>query len=293
MKHRTMIAGTWGALVLFSVGNRFQLDLDTGLRPSEEGVRREQVTYWLGGMMGPAETELWSRCAYGVARIETSVSPENALATALTAALYSPRTVAVTCAAGPEDPPSAPPATRPVAALDTLVTAVLEPWTGYSDRGLAWWLGDDSEVAGDGAAIQSVLIRNREALLNGWVEAVTTHADDGGLVLRFQDNLNYYLLAIRDDAAPWPRGEENLKIYKRMNGDFLELWSTDVDWSRGDARRVRFEADGDRLSVFLDGALIASVVDERPFGAGGFGVRHYGASREWMSRFNTFSWGGR
>lgn len=290
MKHR-LIAGTWGLLVLFSVGNRFQLDVDTGMKPSEEGTREERIDYWLGGLMGAGGSSLWARCAYGVSRVETRVSAGDLVATALTAAMYAPRTVAVTCADGPTYP-SVP----PVPQLDTIpsIKALLESWTVYSDEGQPWRVGDDGELLATGAAIQSVLIRaNGETMGDGWVEATIGHADDGGLVLRFQNNENYYLLALRDDASPSPLEWENVKIYKRVGGEWLELWETDIEWKRGESRRVRFQADGDRLSVFLDGALVASVVDELPFPAGGFGVRHYGASSGSVSRYTSFVWGGR
>jgi hypothetical protein len=290
MKKR-MIAGSWVLLVLFSLGNRFPVYVDTGLPPSEEGVRRERVDYWLGGMMGPGQTDVWSRCGYGVARIETRLSAEDVVATALTVALYSPRTVAVTCADGPETPPYDPLA----APLDTIpaIKAFLESWTVYSDEGQPWRVGDDGELAAQGAALQSVLIRDGDTMRDGWVEATIGHADDSGLVLRFQNNENYYLLALRDDASPFPLAWENVKIYKRVDGEWLELWETDIEWRRGESRRVRFQADGSRLSVFLDDALAASVVDERPLPAGGFGVRHYGASSESVSRYTSFVWAGR
>jgi hypothetical protein len=290
MKHR-LIAGTWGLLVLFSVGNRFQLDVDTGMKPSEEGTREERIDYWLGGLMGAGGSSLWARCAYGVSRVETRVATRDLVATALTAAMYSPRTVAVTCANGPETPPYAPLVSPP----DTVpaIKAFLDSWTVYSDEGQPWRLGDDGQLTAQGTAIQSVLIRSGEIMGDGWVEATIAHADGSGLVLRFQNEANYYLLALRDDASPSPLEWENVKIYKRAAGEWLELWETDIEWKRGEPRRVRFQADGDRLSVFLDGALVASVVDELPFPAGGFGVRHYGASHASVSRYTSLAWGGR
>lgn len=286
MKSRVVVCA-WSLVVVFSAGNRFNLDLDTGLPASEEGVREEVAPFFLGGLVASPMEKTWSRCAYGVARVETRVSPADLAATALTAAIYAPRTVRVTCVAGPVEPEPA----RPAVSADT--TSVLGAWTMYSDEGLAWKLGDDGEVSGEGRAIQSVMIRSGGTMRDGWVETTTAHADDGGLVLRFQDNLNYYLLAIRDDASPWPRGQENLKIYKRVHGSYLELWSADVEWKRGDTRRVRFEARGDRLHVYLDDAPLATVIDEMPFPAGGFGLRHYGGSEAWTNRFASFAWGGR
>ncbi len=122
------------------------------------------------------------------------------------------------------------------------------------------------------------------------MEIETDTIDDGGLVLRFQDNDNYYLLAIRDDDSFPPRGEENLKIYRRDAGAFPTLWSADIVWPRGVRHVIRFMAEGNLLSVFVDGELVGSVVDEAPLPAGGFGLRHYGESSEWLSRYDSFRW---
>ena len=162
-------------------------------------------------------------------------------------------------------------------------------YTGYSDDGLAWSIGDD-KLLGDGRAIQSVLIRDAEPFQDGWVETETDHADDGGLILRFQDNLNYYLLAIRDDSSPWPRETENLKIYKRVDGIYQTLWEADITWTRGDRRIIRFEAEGSVLRVFVDEILIGSVTGGTRFEEGGFGLRHYGASSGWRVSYDSFRW---
>ena len=167
----------------------------------------------------------------------------------------------------------------------------LRRYEGFSDHLLAWKV-EDGELWGDGTAIQSVLVKRGASLRDGWVEAVTRRADDGGLVLRFRDNDNYYLLAIRDDSSPDPRQHENLKLYRRSGGRYEELWTVDFGWRRGTPKTFRFEARGDSLMVYVDGRRAGAVRDGRPLGRGRFGLRHYGASREWRVRYERFRWWG-
>ncbi len=142
-----------------------------------------------------------------------------------------------------------------------------------------------------GPADQSVLIRKGETFLDGWVETRSTRADDGGLVLRFAGESQYYLLAFRDDAAPPPRGDLNLAVYRRVGTEFTELARRDIDWPRGEGRTIRFEAAGAVLRVLVDGVLIGEVEDPvAALPAGRPGLRHYGATDAWETQFEVFQW---
>jgi hypothetical protein len=103
----------------------------------------------------------------------------------------------------------APPPTE-----DSFAPGALSNYSVHSDQGNPWSLGSNT-LEGNGGALQSVLIRNATPMTNGWVETLADSVDDGGLVLRFSDNEHYYLLAVRDDKAPSPRGQDNLEIYRR------------------------------------------------------------------------------
>jgi hypothetical protein len=175
---------------------------------------------------------------------------------------------------------------------DTFRGNALASYTHHSDAGFPWSVGPGA-MHGDGLGLQSVLIRNDAGFADGWIEVVTDSVDDGGLVLWFSDNEHYYLLTIRDDESPAPRDTDNLQIYRRNGpgqGGFTSIWRRNVVWPRGLQRRVRFEADGDRLRVYLDGEPMGEVSEPAPLRAEGIGIRHYGASAAWVTRYREFRW---
>lgn len=166
-----------------------------------------------------------------------------------------------------------------------------------SDGGSHWAILDGTLVA-TGPAMQSVLLRNDAAFADGWVETVSSRADDGGLVLRARENGDYYLLAFRDDGAPDPRGALNLALYHHVGPEYREMWNLDVPWLRGSRHTIRFEAVGDRLRVYWDGERRADILagkrlnEPAPYsGPGRAGLRHYGADARWITSFDVFRWG--
>ena len=176
---------------------------------------------------------------------------------------------------------------------DKFAGRFLSRYSAYSDEGYPWSLGPNS-LQGNGFGLQSVLIRKSVSLRDGWVETVVDSADDGGLVLRFADNHNYYLLAIRDDQAPFPRNIDNLQIYRRTGkgqGGFVSLWRMDVSWPRGVSHVIRFEVRGDRLTVYFDSHRVGVVDDAQHLPGLGTGIRHYGTSAAWITRYRRLSWG--
>jgi hypothetical protein len=179
---------------------------------------------------------------------------------------------------------------------DTFDQNSLASYTPYTDNEFNWRI-QDGALIGTGPADQSVLIRNGETMTDGSVDAISSRADDGGLVLRFRGPDDYYLLAFRDDAAPWPRGMYNLALYHHVSGEYREIAHFDVVWPRGTLHEVSFQASGAVLQVWFDNQPVGSVTpspelnDPAPYvGPGGFGVRHYGADPSWITRFESFRW---
>ncbi|HEX6575878.1 MAG TPA: hypothetical protein VF042_12990 [Gemmatimonadaceae bacterium] len=176
---------------------------------------------------------------------------------------------------------------------DTFGAGALSRYVNYSDQGNPWSLGNNS-LDGNGIALHSVLIRKNVVLPDAFIEAVVDSVDDGGLVLRFADNEHYYLLAIRDDQAPSPRNVDNLQIYRRTGegqAGFTSLWRKDVTWPRGVSHVVGFAVSGDTLRVFFDMNKVGELTDVVHMNGGGLGVRHYGNSASWISRYRLLRWG--
>jgi hypothetical protein len=179
---------------------------------------------------------------------------------------------------------------------DSFSSNTLSSYSSHTDGGANWAIAG-GQLIGTGPAIQSVLVRNGVSFTDGWVEAVSPGADDGGLVLRYVSGTNYYLLAFRDDGAPSPRGSMNLAVYHHINDEYDQMWVHDVSWPVGTTHTIRFEAAGGTLKVYFDGAqqVILSpspmINDPAPyFGAGGIGIRHYGAEPTWVTTFDEFRW---
>jgi hypothetical protein len=151
------------------------------------------------------------------------------------------------------------------------------------------WSVSGGYLRGGTQAAQSVVIRRGAVIEDGWVETETDSATDGGLVLRFQGKGDYYLLAIRDDSR---FGWANLEIYRAVDGEFERLdWPVDINFPRGTRKTVRFRANGNVLSAYVDGELMQQVTDDT-YATGGFGLRHDNTREEFgtTSRFDLLRW---
>jgi hypothetical protein len=171
--------------------------------------------------------------------------------------------------------------------VDTFDGGSLANYTVYETPG-AWAVSGGYLTAGT-SAVQSVVIRKGVTMEDGWVETETDRAADGGLVLRFESEGNYYLLAIRDDSRfDWA----NLEMYRAWDGEFQRLAEpVDLPFPPGERRTIRFEARGHVLTAYLDGVPVLQVTDDT-YTSGGFGVRHDNTRGEKSitSRFGLLRW---
>lgn len=151
------------------------------------------------------------------------------------------------------------------------------------------WSVQSGQLVGNGSAQQSVVVRKDTNISDGWVETVTSQVPDGGLVLRFYDVNNYYLLAIRDDSR---YGHANLEFYKQSGGVQSRITTQrwDISWPAGTQKTVRFEAVGTSLRAYVNGSLVAQVTDAT-FYSGAVGMRHNSAAGENLtSKYDLFRW---
>jgi hypothetical protein len=75
--------------------------VDTGREPARITIRDDWVMGFMGGLVMTEGVNVTRRCPDGVARVVTGQSLPNLLVQIGTAGLVSPRSVEVTCAAGP------------------------------------------------------------------------------------------------------------------------------------------------------------------------------------------------
>lgn len=171
---------------------------------------------------------------------------------------------------------------------DTFLAGALADYTLHNTTGA--WSVTSGQMVADSSAKQSVAIRNGLTIANGFVQTETSQSPDGGLVLRFLDKDNYYLMAVRDDSR---YGHANIQIHKFYNGVVTNLTSQyDINWPSSTTKTARFEASGNTLSAYLDGVLIAQATDSS-FASGGAGLRHHSASLENLTaKYDEFVWGG-
>lgn len=175
-------------------------------------------------------------------------------------------------------------------AEDLFSTNTLERYEAFSAQPATWRIRG-GVLAGEGEVFHGALIRRDVAIGDGWVETTSVKSDDGGLIVRFQDNENYYMLGFRDDDAPPPRGERNLQLYRRSGEGFEDLSLEDIDWPRGTRRTIRLAVEGATLRVYVDGRLRHEWRDPHaPLPPGRIGVRHHGEHGSWITTFDSFRW---
>lgn len=160
-------------------------------------------------------------------------------------------------------------------------------YTQYADASGAWAVSGGELVATGGT--QSVFIRNGVSFQDGYVEADMNHAHDGGLVLRFQSNTSYYLLALSDDSGANPTN--NFRGFVRSGATFTDISLLgNITWTRGTSKKIRFSISGTTLSVSVDGTQVASTTHSGITAAGGCGMRNNIAAQQ--SKYQSFSWAG-
>jgi hypothetical protein len=84
----------------FLLGGCYHATVVTGLQPSAEVIEKNFASAWIYGLVPPATVETMEQCENGVAKVETQLSFVNQLVGALTAGIYTPMSITVTCAAG-------------------------------------------------------------------------------------------------------------------------------------------------------------------------------------------------
>jgi hypothetical protein len=176
--------------------------------------------------------------------------------------------------------------------VDTFDSGSLSAYQQFADVA-ATWTASGGVLTASGLAQQSHFVRSDVRFRDGFVEAEMDRADEGGLVLRFRDNGNLYLLAIRDNGSLL--GGRTVEIFRRVGGQFSLLApGRFAQWPRGQVRTVRFEAVGTSLRAYVDGVLVNEATDGALM-EGGIGMRYHDvpeAAGTDVARYLTLRWNG-
>lgn len=127
--------------------------------------------------------------------------------------------------------------------------------------------GSLSVVTGAG---RSFLIKNNLLLQNCKLIINSDQMQDGGIVARWQDINNHYVLVINDDSGATPA--QNLKLNKRVGGTYTTIASADITWTRGVSKPIELDLYDLLLEVLFDGVKVISITDTA-FTGGGVGLR--------------------
>jgi len=165
---------------------------------------------------------------------------------------------------------------------DTFDSNTISSYTQSSISPATWSISGGELTASGGN--QSVLIRNGTSYSNVKIEADINKAYDAGLVVRFIDINNYYVLALCDDSGQGP--STNLRFRKWVGGAETTIASANVTWPTGTPKTIRFEASGTSFSASVDGVQVISASDSSHAGPGGVGLRnHAGGSGAVLQAF--------
>jgi hypothetical protein len=170
---------------------------------------------------------------------------------------------------------------------DDFSVNTIASYTETHDTGTPVWSVSGGAMHATGiAGMQSTLRRNTFSQADVAVECDILSADDDGLVLRFADQSNFYLMTLADDTSSL--NAQNIRIFKRVAGTFTQLGSSvDLTWVRGVAKTFRFTATGSALNAYMGGVLQLSVTDATITAAGAIGMRANASS----SAVDALRWG--
>lgn len=99
--HRLPLVRTIGSVaIMVLAGGCYHATVNTGVAPGAAPVK-EWKHSWIGGLVPPSKVDAVRICGENeVARIETKLSFVNRLVAILTASIYTPMEVTVTCGLG-------------------------------------------------------------------------------------------------------------------------------------------------------------------------------------------------
>ena len=150
-------------------------------------------------------------------------------------------------------------------------TAVGSSYTWTHDT-----LNEYLHIQGTGAG--EFYINNFE-MQNGRILVDLSDCADGGIITRYQDENNFYMLAIRDNTTL--SNTRQIELYKRLSSTYQILKSSVVDIPRGTRVAVELEIVGNDFTAYVNGSSVLTHYDASIPGRGKVGYRNYRSTTSW------------
>jgi hypothetical protein len=167
---------------------------------------------------------------------------------------------------------------------DTFDTDSTAQYTEYAVVPATWTIANGELTVTNGR--DAAFIRNGTSYTDVAIEADVDTAKNGGLVLRFMDVNNYYLMQLRDDSEG---ASISVILYKYTNGSANWLAQGDISWPAGTSHTFRFQIVGSTITGFADGQQICQANDSSYPGPGGVGMRSPPGGGG-VTKFQAFRW---
>lgn len=153
-----------------------------------------------------------------------------------------------------------------------------------------WTLSDGIMIATAAVAnARTALTLNSVYYKDVAVQTTSNWVAEGGLVLRYQDNANYYLVTFADGSSALNPGK--VRLLKKVAGTYTLLAeSTVLSMVRGVYHTFRFEAIGSALRALVDGSEVVSATDSSINNIGKIGLWANFDGTSGTNIFKTFGW---
>lgn len=139
---------------------------------------------------------------------------------------------------------------------DAFKTNTINEYTSGGDIPVTWTVNTTTNALSVTGGSQVYLTKNALNVADGEIMATVTSAGDAGLIARYKDASNHYLLAIRDSSYS---ATANLELYKKAAGTYTSLGRTYITFPTGTPHTVRFAFNGSSLAAYFDGATSPTV----------------------------------
>ena len=150
-----------------------------------------------------------------------------------------------------------------------------------------WYIYDGKLMGEAGYEERSYLFPNFDDVTNFEFscKSVSLNGVDQSFWFRLsEDKRNYYEIDYRFDESQWPQDNNNITIWKIVDGDLTNVLNTgnlsniNLSLSQNVEHDIKFSMQGDTIRIYFDSILITTYVDPSPLPAGGFGMKNWGGT---------------